>query len=133
REREVHAALYRAASNALLTAGTEARSLGPVMELSDPLAPEAQDAPLLTAEQVEPPTLLPRMPALRVFGQSNQTFIIAEGPGGLYMIDQHAAHERILFDRLDSEAASGTVPSQPLLQPTPVSLTPAQMLALEES
>jgi DNA mismatch repair protein MutL len=72
-------------------------------------------------------------PALRVFGQSNRTFIVAEGPNGIYMIDQHAAHERILFDRLDAALDARDVPVQPLLEPLSVPLTPGRMLALEEN
>jgi DNA mismatch repair protein MutL len=74
---------------------------------------------------------MPETPALRVFGQSNRTFIIAEGPNGLYMIDQHAAHERILYDRFDQALDAGDVASQPLLEPISVRLSPAQMQALE--
>ena len=36
-----------------------------------------------------------RLPMLRVVGQIGQTYIVAEGPGGMYLIDQHAAHERV--------------------------------------
>ena len=43
------------------------------------------------------------LPKLRVFGQAALTFIVAEGPSGLYMIDQHAAHERVLFDQLTAK------------------------------
>jgi DNA mismatch repair protein MutL len=68
-----------------------------------------------------------------VFGQSNRTFIIAEGPDGIYMIDQHAAHERILFDRFDEAIGAGDVPSQPLLEPVSVELSPGQTEALEDN
>ena len=46
------------------------------------------------------------LPLLRVVGQMGLTYIVAEGPDGMYLIDQHAAHERVLFDRL--QAASAT-------------------------
>ncbi len=49
-------------------------------------------------------------------------FIIAEGPDGLYLVDQHAAHERVLYERLLSQATQGQVPRQPLLEPAVVSL-----------
>jgi DNA mismatch repair protein MutL len=44
-------------------------------------------------------------------------FIVAEGPDGLYLIDQHAAHERILYEHLLADWMAGTLPSQPLLEP----------------
>ena len=57
------------------------------------------------------------MPTLRVLGQAGSLFIIAEGPDGVYMVDQHAAHERVLFDDLCAQAARSLVPSQSLLEP----------------
>jgi len=62
------------------------------------------------------------LPPLRVVGQLAAMFIIAEGPDGLYLIDQHAAHERVIYERLLSQAIQGQVPRQPLLEPAVVSL-----------
>tara|TARA_Y100000590_G_scaffold167277_1_gene191507 strand:+ start:3542 stop:5257 length:1716 start_codon:yes stop_codon:yes gene_type:complete len=56
------------------------------------------------------------MPVLRVIGQTNATFILAEGPDGVYMIDQHAAHERILYEEYVDAAKMDKVRSQMLLQ-----------------
>lgn len=72
-------------------------------------------------------TVSERLPHIRVIGQLNNTFVLAEGEKGLYLIDQHAAHERIIFDRLIEQAQSGHVESQVLLNPIPLQLT-----ALEE-
>lgn len=133
-EREVHGALHHTAADALFQLRLEARSLqtGPDERL-DASAPEAHT--LFAEEHVDPasdpPPLLSGLPALRVFGQAHATFIVAEGPDGVYMIDQHAAHERVLFDRLDQETFSGQVSSQQLLQPEVLSLTPEQMAALD--
>jgi DNA mismatch repair protein MutL len=133
RDREVHSLLHRAVANALLEIRLEARALA-----TDPPAMPAVVSPaasqrLLPIEQPDSEVvpLLPVMPALRVFGQANQMFIIAEGPDGLYMIDQHAAHERIIFDRLDQQLSERSTQSQPLLEPAALDLTPAQMVALE--
>lgn len=62
-------------------------------------------------------------PDLRPLGQLHQLYLLAEGPDGLYLIDQHAAHERIIFDRL-SAADSG--PVQELLVPITVELSAAE-------
>ena len=63
---------------------------GPTGTRTDELAPDDRSAPR-------------NLPPLRVLGQLSQTFIIAEGPGGLYLIDQHTAHERVLYERFLSE------------------------------
>jgi DNA mismatch repair protein MutL len=62
----------------------------------------------------------PQLPALRILGQLAASYIIAEGPEGLYLIDQHAAHERIMFERLMAARELGVVTSQALLDPAPV-------------
>ncbi len=66
------------------------------------------------------------LPALRVIGQVRSTYIVAEGPDGMFLVDQHAAHERVLFDRIIRQAEQQVPESQPLLAPQPVELTPAQ-------
>ena len=57
------------------------------------------------------------LPMLRVVGQMGATFIIAEGPEGMYLVDQHAAHERILFEQMMAQQAAHSVPQQGLLEP----------------
>ena len=66
------------------------------------------------------------LPALRVVGQVRSTYIVAEGPDGMFLVDQHAAHERVLFDRIIRQAGQQVPESQPLLVPQPVELTPSQ-------
>ena len=70
-----------------------------------------------------------RLPLLRVLGQMGGTYIVCEGPDGMYLLDQHAAHERVLFDDLVDGAGN----SQSLLEPVAVDLSPARNSALEES
>lgn len=77
-----------------------------------------------------PPT--GKLPPLRVVGQLGATYIVAEGPEGMYLIDQHAAHERVLFERLLAEREQAEVASQALLEPVPVELTPEAASLLEE-
>jgi DNA mismatch repair protein MutL len=82
-------------------------------------SPAAQPIP---QTQVSTPQPSGNLPALRILGQLAATYIIAEGPEGLYLIDQHAAHERILFERLMAQHDLGSVVSQPLLDPAPVDI-----------
>jgi DNA mismatch repair protein MutL len=135
REREVHAVLHRGVSNALLQLRLEARTLaGGDDDTTPTLQSNGTAVPLAFAtEEPSPGSLLPSMPLLRVFGQANATFIIAEGPDGLYMIDQHAAHERVLYDRFEDQLSGGPVSAQPLLEPAALELTPPQMVALEHN
>ncbi len=65
------------------------------------------------------------LPPLRIVGQVGLTYIIAESPEGMYLIDQHAAHERITYERLMNQRGSGAIESQGLLLPLTVSLPPA--------
>ena len=69
---------------------------------------------------------------LMVIGQVRETFIIAEGPEGLYLIDQHAAHERVLYEGLREAAARQAAQVQGLLEPAVVHLTPPQGALLQE-
>ena len=74
-----------------------------------------------------PPTPTPReaLPILRVLGQVQNTYVVAEGPDGMYLIDQHAAHERVMFERTVARAAEGSPDVQSLLEPTVVELDDA--------
>jgi DNA mismatch repair protein MutL len=81
-----------------------------------------------------------RMPILRLIGQIASTYLVAEGPDGLYLIDQHAAHERVLFEkfmslRSEHEKAldkADSIPAQALLEPIVVEFPPAGSRLIEE-
>lgn len=61
------------------------------------------------------------VPLLRLVGQVGSAFLVAEGPDGLYLVDQHAAHERVLFERFMAQR-NEEIPSQTLLEPVAVEL-----------
>ncbi len=64
-------------------------------------------------------------------GQIANTYIVAEtSEGNLVLIDQHAAHERLVYEDLKRQLAKGVVASQPLLIPAPIALPPASVQAL---
>ena len=65
----------------------------------------------------------------RLVGQVMECYIVAEGPNGLVLVDQHAAHERVLFNQL--LAARGATARQPMLVPAMLHLTPVQAACLE--
>lgn len=81
-------------------------------------APDRGGAPAAVARPV--------MPVLRVIGQMGTTYIIAEAPDGMYLIDQHAAHERVLYERFLTQRAEKAPEVQGLLDPVVVDLTAAQ-------
>ncbi len=86
--------------------------------------PGAPPSPLIAAEQ--------RLPIMRVIGQVGAAYIIAEGPDGLYLIDQHAAHERILYEQLLAQWRQRHVLSQGLVAPATIYLPPSQAALVEE-
>ena len=76
--------------------------------------PEASRTPILS------------LPALRVLGQLLSNYIVAEGPDGLYIVDQHAAHERICFEKIKQQWLQQGVEAQGLLEPVTFEVNPQQ-------
>jgi DNA mismatch repair protein MutL len=101
-----------------------ARAIG-----AEEVAPPAEQA-LSDADRPEHPDRSERpagvtLPPLRVVGQVGMTYVVAESPEGMYLIDQHAAHERITYERLMAQHGTGALESQGLLLPQTVTLPPA--------
>jgi DNA mismatch repair protein MutL len=84
-------------------------------------------------DKLEQPSFISRehSPILRLVGQVASSYLVAEGPDGLYLIDQHAAHERVLFERYMSQK-DGTLHAQTLLEAVTMELTPASSRVLNE-
>ncbi len=75
-----------------------------------------------------PATSLANLTDLRPLGQIHESFIVASGRDGLWIIDQHVAHERILFEKVLAQRASGRNDVQRLLMPLVIALTPEQQI-----
>lgn len=88
--------------------------------------------------RAEPPTgpaldrLFDDRPPLRFLAQVRATFLVCEGVDGLYVLDQHAAAERVTFDRLRKAFESRAIAMQRLLVPEVVELSPLEVAHLEE-
>jgi DNA mismatch repair protein MutL len=132
-EGTVFAALQRAVRAAL--DGSEPFRYRPVE--STPPAAESRVTPQLTIHEAavalataEPAVDRDAAPAvLRPIGQAGPGYLVAEGPHGLILVDQHAAHERVLYNRLLERLRSGRGMSQPLLIPQALDVEPALMAA----
>ena len=89
-------------------------------------APDTHGALDALASEWDRPDTLAALPDLRPLGQLHESFIIAAGRDGLWIIDQHVAHERILFEQVLRQRAAGSVEVQQLLMPMVIQLTPSQ-------
>ncbi|MGI9102670.1 MAG: DNA mismatch repair endonuclease MutL [Terriglobales bacterium] len=79
-----------------------------------------------------PPSDTPPLASLKPLGQVRESFILAVNDEGLWIIDQHVAHERVLFERILKQRAAERVESQRLLMPLIVELTPQQQAIFAE-
>ncbi len=87
-------------------------------------------APALDVADAEPS--LSSLATLRPLGQIRNSFILAVNEDGLWIIDQHVAHERVLFERLLKQRATQKIESQRMLMPIALELSPAQQAVFTE-
>jgi DNA mismatch repair protein MutL len=104
------------------------RSPQPVPEVikSDGCTPPVPDEPEV------PSDLAPSLASLKPLGQIRESFILAVNHEGLWIVDQHVAHERVLFEKILKQRATQKVESQRLLMPLMLELTPAQHAVFAE-
>jgi DNA mismatch repair protein MutL len=103
-------------------------SLAPAPEAA---IPDHGCAPPIDQEPQTPPTL-ESLRTLKPLGQIRNSFILAVNEDGLWIIDQHVAHERVLFEKVLRQRAAQQVESQRLLMPLVLELTPAQQAVFSE-
>jgi DNA mismatch repair protein MutL len=113
RERAVYAAIQRALRSAL---ASDQWSVAP-WSSEEPASAQAADEPIRD---------------LRVLGQAGKTYLIAEGEAGVYLVDQHAAHERVLLEDLRA-ALRGRSEQQLMLEPLVLDVPPAAVALAEEA
>ena len=88
--------------------------------------------PAWRADDEPAPSLAELLPVLKILGQVHETLILAEGPRGLFLVDQHRAHERVIYERLVGRIEQGAAEAQSLLEPVVLELKPHQAALLEE-
>jgi len=157
--REVHQAVRRAVE-AGLAPPQAAVSPSPVLSATSPVSPGsfstpfyrpvasqqaslgleqaavlyAQEAPATWAAPVAPPAALPAgdWPLGKAIAQVGGVFVLAENAQGLVIVDMHAAHERIVYERLKASLGAAAIEAQPLLIPATFAAT-AQEIATAQS
>jgi DNA mismatch repair protein MutL len=94
---------------------------------AEPRASPEDGSPAESARPPASPSARNVLPILHPLGQVQKTYIVAEGPDGVYFIDQHTAHERIRYEALRARRELGPMESQRLLAPIPIDLDEGQV------
>src|SRR5437879_3707194 len=140
-EGAVFAALERACYHVLRQSPLyqlQATASGPLLELRETaVVSTAQTAPTLPSPasgggEVVDDDAGSLLPPLEYVGQLLHGYLVAEAPSAVVLVDQHAAHERVLFDRILHRLEGGEPSSQLLLLPHDVDLMPAQVTAFQQ-
>ena len=109
--------------------GLEANAAIPVARGLEAI-PDHGCAPAIDVTEQEP--TLASLATLKPVGQIRNSFILAVNEDGLWIVDQHVAHERVLFERVLKQRAAQKVESQRLLMPIVLELSPAQQAVFTE-
>lgn len=107
----------------------ELRSLAPAPLPTNGIA--EQPAPWDTAGPDDETIAGPNLPPLRLLGQLHNALLLAEGPDGLYLVDQHRAHERIIYERLLTQEPGAAREQEPI-EPLVLELGPLQAALLDD-
>jgi DNA mismatch repair protein MutL len=111
------------------------REVVPAVEVATTPAPAAGQQPAGPGEQArlfaESVAAYAKADFGRVLGQVQDTFVVAASEHEVFFLDQHAAHERVVFERLQADLVSGARPAQALLFPEPLPLAPGARALLE--
>jgi DNA mismatch repair protein MutL len=101
----------------------ESSAPGPVTSPETAVSPDP--IPVPPRIQLEPPKPVPLLEVpLRILGVIGKLYVVLESDRGLVLLDQHAAHERVLFEQMLNRVEHGEAPSQRLLLPETVELSP---------
>jgi DNA mismatch repair protein MutL len=119
--------LYRAVSPAPRFAFSEPPP-APLAESMPRLPVPDTHGAVFADAQLPQPESLDALRDLRPLGQIHDSFIVAAGRDGLWIVDQHVAHERILFEQVLAARSAGRVESQRLLTPLVIALSAAQQI-----
>ncbi len=121
-------------NDAITVEANAAVALAPVPDISIAHSPTNDDncAPPIADEGETSNDLAPALASLKPLGQIRESFILAVNGEGLWIIDQHVAHERVLFEKILKQRSAQKVESQRLLIPLVLELTPPQLAVFEE-
>ena len=131
-----------AAAASMPTPQTFARPDRPLRLVADSAAPRVEQRPLNLGFQRAPETAhngiapireaaVPMYSTLKILGQIFAGYIALEGEEGLLLVDQHAAHERVTFEKLRAEMRNGGIRVQAMLTPATIELNPARAAHIE--
>jgi DNA mismatch repair protein MutL len=111
--------------------GQSAAPYGPQFPAEDAV-PETRNSCALPLDGIDDAMDLSMLGTLKALGQIRDSFILAVNPQGLWIIDQHVAHERVLFEKILEDRGGRPVEAQRLLMPMIVELRPAQQAIFAE-
>jgi len=95
-----------------------------------PLPGRDREAVPIVGEAKTPEWEVERNPPFRILGQVQATYILCEATEGLILIDQHAAHERLLYEKYKKDHEGGSIPAEKLLIPIPMELSTEESFVL---